>query len=200
VRVFDVGSRADAAEPDGRILTVPNLLSAVRIAALPLLWVDLAAGRLGRALVVLGLVASTDWFDGYLARRLDQRTHLGALLDPLGDRLLLIVVGAGLVRAGIVPLWPVALLVLREAVVGLGGVWLVARGGTVPATTRLGKAATFGLLWALPLLLAAAWLGGGAATPQPVLGAAGWIALLVNVALSYATAVGYARTALGSRR
>jgi cardiolipin synthase len=195
VRVFDVGARDDATPPDDRVLTVPNALSALRIAALPLLWADLTSGRLGRALVVLGAVASTDWLDGYLARRLDQRTRLGALLDPLGDRLLLIVVGIALVRVGIVPLWPVALLVLREAVVGLAGVWLVGRGRSVPATSRLGKVATFGLLWALPLLLGAAWVGGGAATPEPVLSALGWTALLVNVALSYASAVDYARTA-----
>ncbi len=195
MRVFDVGARDDARPPDGRVLTVPNLLSLARLASLPLLWADLLAGRFGRALVVLGLSAATDWFDGFLARRLDQRTRLGALLDPLGDRLLLLVAGIGFVRAGILPWWPVVLLVVREGGVGLAGALLVARGGVVPETSRLGKAATFGLLWALPLLLAAAWAGEGAAAPQPVLAALGWAALLVNLALSYVTAVGYARTA-----
>jgi cardiolipin synthase len=195
VRVFDVGARDDARPPDGRVLTVPNLLSLARLASLPLLWADLLAGRFGRALVVLGLSAATDWFDGFLARRLDQRTRLGALLDPLGDRLLLLVAGIGFVRAGILPWWPVVLLVVREGGVGLAGALLVALGGVVPETSRLGKAATFGLLWALPLLLAAAWAGEGAAAPQPVLAALGRAALLVNLALSYVTAVGYARTA-----
>jgi cardiolipin synthase len=199
VRVFDVGARDDARPPDDRVLTVPNVLSLARLAALPLLWADLTAGRFGRALVVLGLSAATDWFDGYLARRLDQRTRLGALLDPLGDRLLLLVAGVGLVAAGILPWWPVVLLVAREGTVGLAGAVLVARGRTVPETSRLGKAATFGLLWALPLLLAAAWAGEGAAAPQPVLAALGWTALLVNLALSYVTAVGYARSARGGR-
>jgi CDP-diacylglycerol--glycerol-3-phosphate 3-phosphatidyltransferase len=199
VRVFDVGARDDARPPDDRVLTVPNVLSLARLAALPLLWADLTAGRFGRALVVLGLSAATDWFDGYLARRLDQRTRLGALLDPLGDRLLLLVAGVGLVAAGILPWWPVVLLVLREGTVGVAGAVLVARGRAVPETSRLGKAATFGLLWALPLLLAAAWAGEGAAEPQPVLAALGWTALLVNLALSYVTAVGYARTARRGR-
>ncbi|MEY3072309.1 MAG: hypothetical protein RLZZ353_505 [Actinomycetota bacterium] len=199
MRVFDVGARDDARPPDDRVLTVPNVLSLARLAALPLLWADLTAGRFGRALVVLGLSAATDWFDGYLARRLDQRTRLGALLDPLGDRLLLLVAGVGLVAAGILPWWPVVLLVAREGTVGLAGAVLVARGRTVPETSRLGKAATFGLLWALPLLLAAAWAGEGAAAPQPVLAALGWTALLVNLALSYVTAVGYARSARGGR-
>ncbi len=166
MRVFDVGARDDARPPDDRVLTVPNVLSLARLAALPLLWADLTAGRFGRALVVLGLSAATDWFDGYLARRLDQRTRLGALLDPLGDRLLLLVAGVGLVAAGILPWWPVVLLVAREGTVGLAGAVLVARGRTVPETSRLGKAATFGLLWALPLLLAAAWAGEGAAAPS----------------------------------
>jgi cardiolipin synthase len=195
VRVFDVGTREDARPPDGRVLTLPNLLSLSRLAVLPLLWSDLVEGRFGRALVLLGASAATDWFDGFLARRLDQRTRLGALLDPLGDRLLLLVAGVGLVVAGVLPWWPALLLVLREGAVGLAGAVLVARGRPVPATSRLGKVATFGLLWALPLLLAAAWVGGGAATPQPVLAALGWIALVVNLALSYATAVDYARTA-----
>ncbi len=199
MRVFDIGARDDARPPDDRVLTVPNVLSLARLAALPLLWADLTAGRFGRALVVLGLSAATDWFDGYLARRLDQRTRLGALLDPLGDRLLLLVAGVGLVAAGILPWWPVVLLVAREGTVGLAGAVLVARGRTVPETSRLGKAATFGLLWALPLLLAAAWAGEGAAAPQPVLAALGWTALLVNLALSYVTAVGYARSARGGR-
>ncbi len=199
MRVFDVGARDDARPPDDRVLTVPNVLSLARLAALPLLWADLTAGRFGRALVVLGLSAATDWFDGYLARRLDQRTRLGALLDPLGDRLLLLVAGVGLVAAGILPWWPVVLLVAREGTVGLAGAVLVARGRTVPETSRLGKAATFGLLWALPLLLAAAWAGEGAAAPQPVLAALGWTALLVNLGLSYVTAVGYARSARGGR-
>ncbi len=199
MRVFAVGARDDARPPDDRVLTVPNVLSLARLAALPLLWADLTAGRFGRALVVLGLSAATDWFDGYLARRLDQRTRLGALLDPLGDRLLLLVAGVGLVAAGILPWWPVVLLVAREGTVGLAGAVLVARGRTVPETSRLGKAATFGLLWALPLLLAAAWAGEGAAAPQPVLAALGWTALLVNLALSYVTAVGYARSARGGR-
>ena len=195
MRVFDVGARDDARPPDGRVVTVPNLLSLARLAALPLIWVDLVAGRYGRALVVLGASAATDWFDGYLARRLDQRTRLGALLDPLGDRLLLLVAGVGLVAAGVLPWWPVVLLVVREGTVGLAGAVLVARGRSVPETSRLGKAATFGLLWALPLLLAAAWAGEGPGAPQPVLAALGWTALLVNLALSYVTAVGYARTA-----
>ena len=195
MRVFDVGTREDARPPDGRVLTLPNLLSLSRLAVLPLLWSDLVEGRFGRALVLLGASAATDWFDGFLARRLDQRTRLGALLDPLGDRLLLLVAGVGLVVAGVLPWWPALLLVLREGAVGLAGAVLVARGRPVPATSRLGKVATFGLLWALPLLLAAAWVGGGAATPQPVLAALGWIALVVNLALSYTTAVDYARTA-----
>lgn len=195
MRVFDVGARDDARPPDDRVLTVPNVLSLARLAALPLLWTDLTAGRLGRALVVLGLSGATDWFDGFLARRLDQRTRLGALLDPLGDRLLLLVAGVGLVVAGILPVWAAVLLVLREGLVGLAGAVLVARGRPVPETSRLGKAATFGLLWALPLLLWAAWAGGGAASPQPLLQGLGWTALVVNLALSYATAVDYARTA-----
>lgn len=194
MRVFDLGARPDARPPDDRLVTVPNVLSLIRLAALPLLWADLDAGRFGRALLILGLSAATDWFDGFLARRLDQRTRLGALLDPLGDRLLLLVAGVGLVRAGILPWWPVLLLVVREGSVGMVGAILVARGRPVPATSRLGKAATFGLLWALPLLLGAAWVGDGAQDPQPIVAALGWTALVVNLVLSYVAAVDYART------
>lgn len=196
MRVFDVGER-EGRPPDGRIVTVPNLLSLLRLAVLPLLWIDLTGGRFGRALLVLGLSAATDWLDGYLARRLDQRSRLGELLDPLGDRLLLVVAAVGLVVGGVVPAWVMVLLVLREAAVFLAGLVLLAGGRRIPPTSRLGKAATFGLLWALPLLLGAAWVGEGAAV-QPFLAGLGWAALGINLVLAYVTAVGYARTVLGA--
>jgi hypothetical protein len=99
VRVFDIGKKDGPEIVSDRVLTVPNLLSLARIAALPIIYLDLVAGRLIRALVLLGVFAATDWLDGYLARRFDQVSKLGKVLDPTSDRILFVVVAHGWVEA-----------------------------------------------------------------------------------------------------
>jgi cardiolipin synthase len=157
------------------------------------------AGRLGRALVVLLLIGASDWFDGYLARVLDQRTRLGAVLDPIGDRAAFVVVGVGLVLADVLPLWALMVLLAREVSVLLVGTVLLLRGGSIPETSRLGKVATSGLMLSLTGLLAAAALGEGPQAPIAWLQGLAWAGLLVNLALTYAATVGYARAAIGRR-
>jgi cardiolipin synthase (CMP-forming) len=193
MRVFDIGAKDGQAEASDRILTIPNLLSLARIAVLPVVYLDLVAGRLVRALVLLLIFASTDWFDGYLARRFDQITKLGTLLDPISDRLLFVVVGVGFVVADLLPLWALIVLLVRDVAVLLVGGLLLLRGAKPPAVTRIGKVATFGLMVAFPLFLAAAIAGGGAADPQPLIQALAWFAYLVNTVLYYASAGQYAR-------
>jgi cardiolipin synthase len=192
VRVFDIGERDDQAEPSNRILTVPNLLSLARIAILPVIYLDLTSGRFLRAFVLLAVFATTDWFDGFLARRLNQITKLGAILDPISDRILFVVVGVGFVVADLLPLWALVVLLVRDAAVLLVGGVLLLRGASPPEVTRIGKAATFGLMWAFPTLLLAAIVGDGAADPQPVLQALGWFTYLVNTVLYYIAALQYA--------
>jgi cardiolipin synthase (CMP-forming) len=201
VRIFDIGTKDEPGEVTSRILTIPNLLSFARLAVLPIIYLDLVNDRFVRAFVLLAVFAATDWLDGYIARRFDQVSRLGALLDPISDRVLFVVVGIGFVVAEIVPLWVVLLLLARDLAVMLVGGVLLLRGGTrLPEVTRLGKAATFGLMWAFPTWLLAAILGDGASDPQPVLDALAWGTYLINVVLYYLAAIGYARTVLRSER
>ncbi|MFP4149664.1 MAG: CDP-alcohol phosphatidyltransferase family protein [Nitriliruptoraceae bacterium] len=192
MRVFDIGARDEPQETSDRIWTIPNLLSLARLLALPLIYLDIVDGRLTRAFVLLVVFAVTDWLDGYLARRLDQITRLGTLLDPISDRALFLVVGIAFVAAGLLPVWALVVIVVRDlAVLAVGGVLLV-KGQQPPAVTRTGKTATFGLMWAFPIWLAAAIAGSGAADPQPALEVLGWVSFAVSVLLYYVSAVQYA--------
>jgi cardiolipin synthase len=98
-----------------RILTIPNLISAVRVGLVPLfLWLLFGADAPTAAGLMLGVIGGTDWIDGYLARRLQQVSELGKILDPIADRLAITAAVIGGWVAGVLP-WPVALaLVLRE--------------------------------------------------------------------------------------
>jgi cardiolipin synthase (CMP-forming) len=198
VRVFDIGGTASSGPASDRIVTVPNALSLLRLAAMPLVYVDLVAGRLWRGVFVLVVLSMTDWFDGYLARRLDQRSRIGELLDPLGDRALFLVVGVAMVRIELLPLWALLLLLGREALVLLSGIGLMAVGRAVPSTSRLGKVATTGLMLSLPLFIVAAALG-TVAEPQPAVLALAWTGYLINLVLTYLATFGYAQAALGAR-
>jgi cardiolipin synthase (CMP-forming) len=199
VRVFDIGGPEVLSSASDRVLTVPNALSVARIAVLPLLYLDLVSGRLLRAFVLMVLITASDWFDGYLARVLDQRTRLGAILDPVGDRAVFIVVGIGLVRGGLLPFWVLALLLARELLVAVVGGVLLALGRSIPETSRLGKVATSGLMLSIVGLLAAAAVG-GAGTPLRWLEVLAFAGLAINLTLTYLATFGYARAALSPRR
>ncbi len=198
MRVFDIGGTDEPAQVSNRVLTVPNVISLARLAALPLIYLDLVGGREGRALVLLAVFAATDWLDGYLARRLNQVSRLGALLDPISDRALFIVVGVGFVVAGIVPLWAIVVLLLRDGLVTLVGGVLLLRGAQTPEVTRVGKASTFGLMLALVGFLLAAVVGDGASAPDPVVEQVSWAVYAVSIVLHYVSALGYARTVFDS--
>jgi cardiolipin synthase (CMP-forming) len=144
----------DARPVPRRVLTVPNLLSLLRLAGVPLfLWLLLGPRADGWALVVLVVGGVTDWLDGKLARLLDQYSTLGALLDPAVDRLYILAALVALGGRAVVPWWVVAALVGRDLVLGACLPVLRARGYTPFRVTYLGKSATFLLLYAFPLLL-----------------------------------------------
>ena len=199
MRVFDIGAKDEPQEPDDRIATIPNLLSLARIAVLPWVFYDLTRGHLVRALVLLAVFASTDWLDGYLARRLDQVSRIGVLLDPISDRILFVVVGVGFVLSGLLPWWALVVLLARDAAVLLAGGVLLLRGSSPPAVTRIGKTATFGLMLAFPLFLLAAILGDGTADPQPVWLAIAWVVFAVHTVLYYVSAGQYGAELLRRR-
>ena len=200
MRLFDIGGPERPYEATDRIVTVPNLLSIARLGILPLVYLDITSDRLGRALVLLLLIAASDWFDGFLARVLDQRTRLGAVLDPIGDRLGFVVVGVALVVSGLLPVWMLVVLLGREAVVLLFGLVLLRLGRGIPATSRLGKVATSGLAFSMIGLVAAGAFGGGSADPLGWLETLSLLGLTLNLILTYQATFGYALAALSGRR
>ena len=136
------------------MLTVPNALSLLRLAGVPLfLWLLLGPQADGWAVVVLAVGGFTDWLDGKLARVLGQFSRLGALLDPAVDRLYILAALVALGLRDVVPWWAVAALVARDLVLGVCVLVLRRRGYGPFVVTYLGKAATFLLLYAFPLLL-----------------------------------------------
>jgi cardiolipin synthase (CMP-forming) len=198
VRVYDIGGRDDQpGEVSDRIWTWANGLSFVRLLALPLIYLDLVGERWLRAFVLLVVFSATDWLDGYIARRFDQMTRLGTLLDPISDRLLFVVVGIGFVVAGLLPLWAVLVLLVRDVLVLGVGVTMMSRGYEPPAVSRLGKTATFGLMFSLPVFILARVFETAAGEPQPILLAAAWFGLAVNAVLYWLAAAGYVRVLRG---
>jgi cardiolipin synthase len=150
------------AEMSSRVLTVPNMISLVRLALVPVFAVLIVVGEDGWALLVLAVSGASDWLDGVLARRLNQVTRLGQILDPFADRLFIFVTLIGLAWREVVPLWLVLAIVARDVLLALTVPVLARLGYGTLEVTLVGKVATFALLYAFPLLLLAAvpgWLG-----------------------------------------
>ncbi len=136
-----------------RILTVPNILSSFRLVLVPVFLVLVILGHDVLALAVLVFSSLTDFLDGVLARRLNQVSRLGQLLDPAADRLFIFATLIGLAVRGIVPWWLVIVIVGRDAVLLVAGIVLANVGyGPLPVH-QLGKIATFCLFYALPILM-----------------------------------------------
>lgn len=145
-----------AAAGSDRVLTVPNALSVLRLAGVALfLWLLLGPHHDGWAIVVLAAGGVSDWLDGKLARWLDQSSRLGALLDPMVDRLYILATLFAFGVRDIVPWWVIGVLVGRDLVLAATlPVWR-RHGVAAPEVHYLGKAATFNLLYAFPILLLA---------------------------------------------
>lgn len=140
----------------GRVITIPNLLSALRLATAPsVAWLALKRNRPAQAALVLGLVGSTDWVDGYLARRLGQVSSLGKVLDPAVDRVVITTAVAAALASGRLPRLLAAAILAREAFVSGGGIFLARSRHKRLDVVRHGKVGTFLLMAALPLFLVA---------------------------------------------
>ncbi len=181
------------------VVTVPNILSFARIATIPLFcW--LAANERTRVwgILLFAVVVSTDWVDGYVARRTGQVTELGRILDPVADRL---AIAAGLVTfaiAGIFPFWAALLILVRDVAVVLGGAVLLWGRNIRMEVRGIGKIATFSLMAAI------AWIAWGNAEGPlgDVLLVGGWLAYVVGIVEYYLAAGLYAidvRDALAER-
>lgn len=136
--------------------SIPNLLSILRLLLVPVfLWLLLADGFLGWSLIVLAAAGASDWLDGQIARRFNMVTKLGKVLDPAADRLYIFASLIGLTINGNIPLWFAIILISRDVMLLLVYPVLATHGyGPLPVHF-LGKAGTFALLYALPLLLMA---------------------------------------------
>lgn len=159
--LFDAGARRGTpAVVHDRLVTVANVITAVRLVGLPVfVWLTLA-GVYGVAFAVLVTVGATDWIDGYVARRFDQVTKLGRMLDPLIDRALLATAALTLLAVGFIPWWVVALVVARDVLLVAGGLVVFHGYPSIPVS-RLGKFATASLLVGVPgfLLARMEWPG-----------------------------------------
>ncbi len=171
-----------------RIWTVPNMISFARLFGVPLfLYLLLVAHADVAAVIVLMVGGTTDWVDGYVARRLGQVSRLGELLDPFADRLYIFATLVAFTVREVVPWQFTAALLSRELILGVSLVILRRHGYGPPPVHYVGKAATFLLLGAFPLLLVAAAVPVAAAVVGPI----GWALAWWGLGLYWAAAVMY---------
>ncbi|WP_245836307.1 CDP-alcohol phosphatidyltransferase family protein [Paramicrobacterium agarici] len=150
--------KPSSTEVSDRIVTLPNLLSFLRLALVPVFLILLVEGNDVAALIVLGVSGFTDFLDGFLARRLNQVTRLGQILDPAADRLYIVAALLGLGWRELIPFWLAIVIVARDVMLlVLGGVLAKHGIGALPVV-KTGKAATAALFVGLPLLMLSAAL------------------------------------------
>lgn len=179
------------------MVTIPNFLTLLRFLGIPLfIYLGSSGANDGWAILVLMLGGATDYFDGKLARALNQTSRLGELADPTIDRLYIAATIIVLYMRDAIPFWFISVLVVRDVFMLIVTAVLAARKFPTLTVTYLGKAATFNLLYALPLLLLAlshSWFG-------TVAFIFGWAFALWGLVLYVGTAIGYFRTALHMMR
>ncbi len=174
---------------EDRVLTVPNALSFVRLLLVPVfLWLVLGPEADEAALLVLVVSGITDSLDGKLARTLGQTSRIGAILDPVADRLYILAVVIGLALREIIPWWLAVALPLRDVFLFSLVPFLRTRGYSSLPVHFLGKAATAGLLYAFPLLL----LGDGTGTVADLANVFGWAFAIWGVGLYWWGGILYA--------
>ena len=182
-------SGQDQVAQPSRVLTVPNALSILRLCLLPVfLWLVLVPEADGTAVAVLMVMGISDYLDGYLARRLNQTSKLGAILDPVADRLYILATVVGLGVREIIPLWLAVALPARDLVLWALVPFLRTRGYSALPVHFLGKAATAALLYAFPLLL----LGDGESPVEVGARVLGWAFAIWGVGMYWWAGVLYA--------
>jgi cardiolipin synthase (CMP-forming) len=181
-------SQSAGDEVSSRILTLPNVLSLLRILLVPVFLLLLIEGQDGAALLVLVISSGTDFLDGFLARRLHQISRLGQLLDPAADRLYIFAALIGLAVRELVPWWIMVIVLGRDIFMLLLGIVLANFGfGPLPVH-QLGKVATFCLFYALPMIMLGAAFPAFAWWSQPI----GWAFALWGAFLYWWAGIIYA--------
>jgi cardiolipin synthase len=184
-------------QPDqqDRVLTIPNMISFARLAGVPVfLWLVLGVQSQAGDWWALGLLAAagaSDWLDGKLARAMNQQSRIGELLDPAADRLYIVSTVIALALRAIIGWWLVAVLAVRELLLGVVLLALRRRGYGPLRVSFVGKAATLSLLYAFPLL----FLGSHSTSYAVVARVFGWAFALWGTALYWWAAALYVRQA-----
>lgn len=195
-RLVEEARRAGEARSSSAVLTVPNLISFLRILLIPVFVYLLSReGTEYAGILLLGVVVSTDWVDGYVARRTGQVSEVGKLLDPIADRLAIAAALITLVVRGVFPLWAALLVLVRDGLVLVAGLALLTRGVRIEVR-YVGKVATFTLMFAIPAI---AWGNFGLALAGAAK-ALGWVWFAVGIAEYYVATALYARDLRGSAR
>jgi cardiolipin synthase len=186
----------DVPDDPSRVLTLPNVISLIRLLLVPVFAVLAWQGEDLAALYVLAVSGASDWLDGVLARSLHQQSRLGELLDPAADRLFILVTLLVLAARSDIPWWLVAAIVGRDVVLALL-LWVLLRTGVGPLPVHfVGKAATFALLYAFPLLLLAQWDG----VVGSIAGVLGWAFAWWGIGLYWLAALIYLRQSVRALR
>jgi cardiolipin synthase len=184
-------------ESEDQILTVPNLITLARLLCLPLfVWLLLDQENPLAAGALLGVLGATDWVDGWYARRFNAVSNLGKIFDPVVDRLLFFVSIVAIIIAGSAPLWFCIAVLVREVALSLATLVLASLGARRIDVTWIGKAATFGLMFAFPGFL---WASTDWAL-QSFFEIAAWACALPALAASYYAAALYVPIGLRALR
>jgi cardiolipin synthase len=179
------------------VLTIPNALTFLRFLGIPLfIYLALSKHADGWAILTLAIGGATDYFDGKLARALNQESKFGEIADPTIDRLYILAVLIVLYIRGAIPLWLIAILIARDIFMALVALVIQVKGSPPLTVTYLGKAATFNLLYAFPFLLLA--LSDSVAGEIAFI--FGWAFAIWGVALYVTTGVSYFLTAMKTIR
>jgi cardiolipin synthase len=195
-----VAIEADDTGAESAVLTLPNLVTAIRLALIPVyLWLVFAEHRYLPAAYLLAALGCTDWIDGQLARRLHQVSALGKVLDPVADRLLVLSAVISVAWVGAVPIWFAVATLAREVIVSVVVVVLASMGAKRIDVLFIGKMGTFALMMSYP-----AFLGGyGTATWQEYMRGFAWITGIFGLICAWAALFSYvapAREALRAGR
>ncbi len=185
-----------------KVLTIPNVISILRLACIPVfLWLLFGVDEHLAAAALLAVLGVTDWVDGWIARHFDQGSDLGKVLDPTADRVLLLTATVALLVDGIVPAWAGVVVLLREVAISIAVLALAAAGARRIDVQWVGKAGTLALMFALPGFLLVDSVAPG--TGRDLLEVLTWGFTIGGLALSYYAAIQYvplARAALHDGR
>jgi len=176
---------------------LPNLISLARIAGAPVFaWLLLAQNERYASAWLLGALGASDWLDGWLARKSNTVTDIGKVLDPVADRILIVVAAIAVLVDGSFPLWLGAVILLREALVSVGVLVLAALGAPRIDVLWVGKAGTLALMVAVPMFLVAEANVSWSEIAEPI----AWVTAIGGLILGWIAAGSYVPLGLRALR